>query len=72
MGLEGANLCCPGGDETPDPLQVHVDGLSVCYLLGPTQLQNHLQQHMARAQGQTDGAAPERVTSTDLAPRLFI
>lgn len=52
MGLEGANLCCPGGDETPDPLQVHVDGLSVRYLLGPTQLQNHLQQHVARVQGQ--------------------
>lgn len=45
-----ANLCRPRGYEGLDPLQVHLDGFSVCYLLGQTQFKNHLQQ-MGSPQG---------------------
>lgn len=42
--LKESNLCCPSGHEGLDPVQMQVNGFSVCYLLGPTQFQNHLKQ----------------------------
>lgn len=45
-----ANLCCPRGYEGLDPLQVHLDGFCIGYLLGPTQFKNHLQQKTVSAQ----------------------
>lgn len=39
----GANLRRPSGHEGLDALQVHLDGLRVSDLLGPTQFKDHLQ-----------------------------
>lgn len=41
---KGSNLCCPSRHEGLDPVQVHLDGFSVRYLLGPTQFKNNLKQ----------------------------
>ena len=48
--FQEANLCCPCGYEGLDPLQVHLDGLWIRYLLASTQFEDHLQQ-MVSPQG---------------------
>jgi len=56
-----ANLRRPSGNEGLDPLQVHLDGFCVLYLLRTTQLQNHLQHKVHLRVNTSDSTAPGNI-----------
>lgn len=73
IAFKGANLCCPGGHEGLDPLQVHLDDFCISDLLDSTQLKNHLQQMVSPRGKYTDSTeAGNVIHSQDSALKSII